>query len=259
MIVVFWRTTCLRKKHCYFMIMVLSCCDLLSILVNHTIITPMAMFFLIKNSKIFSPRLRIIFDVTTVFQAMSLLALLVMNLDRYLAISPSIISPNKHHKTETFVNFRDDAIYLYHFTYILYWWIVYSVDSKGNNIHVVIYASNVFINYKLLKISRKHQSFKFIYHDKNNLISLKQVSLCLMAFASLLFFTVLCLMLLVYNIILPVTRMSYMFSLWFKTIFSTSSFISFVLLCLYHVSSHWRNLVTNLLIHKQKQSVFKEL
>ena len=88
-----------------------------------------------------------------------------------------------------------------------------------------------FIDYKLLKISRKHQSFNSIYPDKKKAISLKLGSLCLMAFASLLFFTIICLILLVYNIILPVTRKWDMFSLWFKRIMTlNSSFNSMIIL-----------------------------
>ena len=34
-IVSFWRSVQLRKKLCYFMIMILSCCDLLVVLTSH--------------------------------------------------------------------------------------------------------------------------------------------------------------------------------------------------------------------------------
>ena len=36
-IVSFWRSVQLRKELCYFMIMVLSCCDLLTVLTNHSL------------------------------------------------------------------------------------------------------------------------------------------------------------------------------------------------------------------------------
>ena len=42
----FWRSVQLRKKLCYFMIMVLSCCDLLSVLTNNPLMTLITMSWL---------------------------------------------------------------------------------------------------------------------------------------------------------------------------------------------------------------------
>ena len=45
-IISFWRSVQLRKKLCYFMIMVLSCCDLLAVLTNNSSIAVIAMLHL---------------------------------------------------------------------------------------------------------------------------------------------------------------------------------------------------------------------
>ena len=39
----FWRSVQLRKKLCYFMIMLLSCCDLLTVLTNNPLIAFISM------------------------------------------------------------------------------------------------------------------------------------------------------------------------------------------------------------------------
>ena len=39
----FWRSVLLRKKLCYFMIMVLSCCDLLAVLTNNPLMALISM------------------------------------------------------------------------------------------------------------------------------------------------------------------------------------------------------------------------
>ena len=39
----FWRSVQLRKKLCYFMIMVLSCCDLLAVLTNNPLMALISM------------------------------------------------------------------------------------------------------------------------------------------------------------------------------------------------------------------------
>ena len=84
-IISFWRTVQLRKKLCYFMIMVLSCCDLLVVLTNHPLAAANAMLWL-TGKLVVHPREVIIFKrVSAIVLGFSLVALLVMNFDRYLA------------------------------------------------------------------------------------------------------------------------------------------------------------------------------
>ena len=81
----FWRSVQLRKKLCHFMIMILSCCDLLTVLKGHSLTALSAMLWLNGKFDVY-PRLLLIFlKLSNIFVASSLLALLVMNFDRYLA------------------------------------------------------------------------------------------------------------------------------------------------------------------------------
>ena len=84
-IISFLRSVQLRKKLCYFMIMVLSCCDLLVVLTYHPLLALFAMLRLTKMFDAYPSWALICTKLFNIFPALSLLALLVMNFDRYLA------------------------------------------------------------------------------------------------------------------------------------------------------------------------------
>ncbi len=84
-ILTFWRSVQLRKKLCYFMIMILSCCDLLVVLTSHPSAAVVAMLWLTGKLDAFAKWAVLLFRFTSVLQGFSLFALLVMNIDRYLA------------------------------------------------------------------------------------------------------------------------------------------------------------------------------
>ncbi len=83
----FWRSVQLRKKLCYFTIMVLSCCDLLVVLTNQPLLALSAMLWLTGKLDVYPRWMDISLELTNVFLGFSLAAFLVMNFDRYLAIS----------------------------------------------------------------------------------------------------------------------------------------------------------------------------
>ena len=84
-IVSFWRSVQLRKKLCYFTIMVLSCCDLLVVLTNHPYTAFVTILWLTEKIYKYPAWLLFPYYLLNVFAGFSLLALLVMNVDRYLA------------------------------------------------------------------------------------------------------------------------------------------------------------------------------
>jgi hypothetical protein len=83
----FWRSVQLRKKLCYFMIMVLSCCDLLTVLTNSPLEALIAILWLTGKLDGNARWLHISISSTKTFLGFSLFALLVTNFDRYLATS----------------------------------------------------------------------------------------------------------------------------------------------------------------------------
>ncbi len=84
-IVSFWRSTQLRKKLCYFMTMTLSCCDLLVVLTNPPLTALIAMLWLTGKLDVRQSWVDMYLEITNIFVGFSLLAVLVMNFDRYLA------------------------------------------------------------------------------------------------------------------------------------------------------------------------------
>jgi hypothetical protein len=84
----FCRSVQLRKKLCYFMIMVLSCCDLLAVLTNNPLMALItAMSWLTEKLDVNARWAHISLRSTHIFLVFSFFALLVMNFDRYLATS----------------------------------------------------------------------------------------------------------------------------------------------------------------------------
>jgi hypothetical protein len=83
----FWRSVQLRKKLCYFMIMVLSCSDLLAVLTNNSLMTLISMAWLTGKLDVNARWPHISLASTGIFFEFSFFALLVMNFDRYLATS----------------------------------------------------------------------------------------------------------------------------------------------------------------------------
>jgi hypothetical protein len=87
----FWRSIQLRKKLCYFMIMVFSCCDLLAVLTNNPLMALITMSWLTGKLDVNARWPHISLSSTSIFFVFSYFALLVMNFDRYLATSYPIV------------------------------------------------------------------------------------------------------------------------------------------------------------------------
>ena len=83
----FWRSVQLRKKLSYFMIMVLSCCDLLMVLTNTPLMALITMLWFTGKLDVNTRWAYIPISSTNTFLAFSLFALLVMSFERYLATS----------------------------------------------------------------------------------------------------------------------------------------------------------------------------
>ena len=82
-IVSFWKSSQLRKKLCHFMIMVLSCFDLVSVITNHSA----TLFYLIswlREDYVLLANSALYVDFITIFYGYSFFALLVMSVERYL-------------------------------------------------------------------------------------------------------------------------------------------------------------------------------
>ena len=85
-IVSFWRSSQLRKKLCHFMILVLSCFDMVAAVTNYPGILVYIISWLKEDYDLLQ-QMRIYLHFTSVFVVFSFVALLVMNVERYLGAS----------------------------------------------------------------------------------------------------------------------------------------------------------------------------
>ena len=180
----FWRSVQLRKKLCYFMIMVLSCCDFLTVLTNHPFAAVIAMLWLNGKLGIYERWMDVFGFLANFFLGCSLIALLVMNFDRYLATSHPLFhrtSVTKGRLLTLFVVINFGAVSLTLLTVLYDSLISFAVFLLM--CFVVLFPSMLFINYKLFIIARKSRRKKKISPETKQRFSLKNISSCLLVVA----------------------------------------------------------------------------
>ena len=191
----FWRSAQLRKKLCHFMTMVLSCCDLLVVLTTHPYGVLTAVLWLTGNLDVFPSWARIWSKLTNIFVGFSLLALLVMNFDRYLATYYPIF-----HRTSVT---KGKLLTLLAILIVVELTLsVMSVNdfliSRHTSIAIfiiILVPPMLFFNCKLFIIARKSRRNNRKSPEMKNTFSFKTISSCLLAVVC---FVVLCIPMLVY-------------------------------------------------------------
>ena len=179
----FWRSVQLRKKLCYFMIILLSCCDLLTVLTNSPLIIFISMSWFTGKLDGNATWAYISLGATNTFLCFSIFALLVMNFDRYLATSYPIL-----HRTSVTKGRLLTALAILIIIEITLK--VMSVNDFviSDQVHVIIICSLIIppmlsINYKLFLVIRKSRKNKRISPDMKKTFSLKNISSCLLVVA----------------------------------------------------------------------------
>ena len=184
-IVSFWRSAQLRKKLCYFTIMVLSFCDLLAVLTNHSFTALTAILWLTEKFSVYPGWLVMLFLLSCRFVRISVLALLVMNVDRYLATHYPIFHRTSVTKGKVLTLFIAAVT------------IETTIAAISTNNWVISYEVGVlifllfaifpmlFINYKLFTVARKSRN-NGISPEMKKSFSLKNISSCLLAVACLI-------------------------------------------------------------------------
>ena len=171
----FWRSVRLRRKLCYFTIMVLSCCDLLVVLFGHPLLVLTATLRMTGTLDLYNPPwLHMCSRLTTFLLGVSLFALLVMNFDRYLATSYPIF-----HRTSVttgrlltlfalLVSFNATLVMLSLSNRVI------SYTSFLTVSFLTFFLPMIFINYKLFAVV-------WAIRRNNRTLSVQNVSSCLMA------------------------------------------------------------------------------
>ena len=182
-ILTFWRSAQLRKKLCYFMIMVLSCCDLFTVLINHSCMAYFVMLWLTGNA-ISSSWVRIFSWFTSVFIIFSLLALLVMNFDRYLATYYPIF----HRTTVTkgkLLTVLAILMFIELLLLLMLLNLVISFQEYLLTFFIIVTPPMLFMNYRLFKISKESRGNGEDSDERNSrkMFLSKSISSCLLAVA----------------------------------------------------------------------------
>ena len=178
------RSVQLRKKLCYFMIMVLSCFDLLLVVTNHPFTAVVAMLRLTgKLHYVYPSSVDIYGKFSDTFIGFSLLALLVMNFDRYLATSYPIF-----HRTSVTKGKLLTLLAILNIMFVIPALIsvVYVLISYEFFLLIcccILFGPMLFINYKLFIIARKSRRNNRIQLEMKKSFALKNISSCLLAVA----------------------------------------------------------------------------
>ena len=179
----FWRSALLRKKTCHFMIMVLSCFDLLAVLTNHPLMALLAVLRLTGKLHVCPGWVDISVNQSNNFLGFSLLALLVMNFDRYLAASYPIF----HRATVTKAKLLTLLAILIAIQVTLGVICVNDfVLSYQNGLLIfliIVSLPMLFINCRLFIIARRRRRNNALSPEMKTTFSLKNLSSCLLAVA----------------------------------------------------------------------------
>ena len=181
-----WKSSQLKKKLCYFMLMVLSFFDLLAVITNHPVLAIYSVTWMNEKYEMLE-RLFPYVDSTDIFLGFSLLALVVMNLDRYLAMAYPIF-----HRT---------SVTRKRLLIVLTAFLLFEIILTGISVNNVIISDHVatmifafvvspplfLINGKLFLITRRVAKKNAVSPERmKNSVNMKNISSCLLAVACLI-------------------------------------------------------------------------
>ena len=179
-IISIWRSVQLRKKICYFMIMVLSCCDLLAVLTNNPLTALTSMSWLTERWDLSLKWLRISGRFASAFFMFSLLALFVMSFDRYLAASYPFFHRTSVTKKKLLTLLTILIIIELTLTVFSANDAIISYQTHMLILSILLTPPMLFINYKLFLVVQKNRGNNRISHKKKKMFSVSRISSCLL-------------------------------------------------------------------------------
>ena len=189
-IVSFWRSVQLRKKLCYFTIMILSCCDLLVVLTTHPFTAAVTMLWLTEKINTYPMWLAISHKSLPTFISISLIALMVMSVDRYLATHFPILHRTSVTKGKLLTLFTFVVIILIALSAISINDLVIPFEICLLLFLVIVIPPMLFINYKLFTVARKGRKNNGISPEIKKSFSLKNISSSLLVSACLILLSI---------------------------------------------------------------------
>ena len=233
-IISLWRSSQLRKKLCYFMILVLSCFDLAVVTITH----PFLILSTISWSmKILHKEIDIIWSCTSfLFAVFSMTSLLTLNIERFLALT----YPFFHQTTVT----KKRLVLFQAFWMIIILSLsplIYFYDLTIRNISITVFVLVllflfIYLNYKIFIIAKSKRKDDRVtpastatasghQERKKRKINLKNISTCCLAVAC---FFICCFPQIIYSSLHSTETLAYdqntqLFDLWSSTFVAMNS------------------------------------
>ena len=178
-IVSIWKSSKLGKELCHFMIMVLSCFDLVAVVTNHSGILLYLISWLREDYDLL-PTLKIYLDFVNVFLGFSFYTLLVVSIERYLGsyyplFHRTSVSRRRLLTPLSLLLVVNATLYAISTNDIIISRKLVLVISM-----VVVFLPLVYLNFKLFKISREVRRRKATSPEKRTTVNLKSISSCLL-------------------------------------------------------------------------------
>ena len=216
-IITILKSVQLRKKLCHFMIMLLSCCDLLTVMTTNAMLLFYLIIWFTENYDLLIS-FKHYWHLSTLPGSFSLLVLLVMCIERYLGA----YYPFFHRIS---VTRRRLLIFLLILVLLPTTLIVISTNhlafsySVAFAIFMVVFLPPfMFFNFKLLKMSRKMRRKNATTPETKMKITFKNVNTCLLVVGCLVFFTITVTFYVVFSLVQGKTNNTSLCSIWIGTI-----------------------------------------
>ena len=190
-IITILKTMQLRKKLCHFMIMVLSSCDLLTVVTCSLV---MLFDFIVRFSEnnVLYAKLTTYWDLLVLPSGLSMLTLMLICIERYFGVCYPIFHKTSVTRRKMLTLLAIFFILPTTITIICVNDLVISI-GVGLSIYMAIYVPPfIFFNYKLFKISRKMCRQNATSSEKRRKIILKHINTCLLVVGCLVLFSVPC-------------------------------------------------------------------
>ena len=172
-----WKSSQLRKKLCHFMIMVLSCFDLVAVVTIYPGILLFVITWLKEDYDLFVKIIQIYMNISGIFLVFSLLALLVMNVERYLGAYYPIfhhtsVTRRKLITLLTILSMPSAVMYIIsRYIFVKYPMLMYSIIFMA-----LFVPPFIFVNFKLFAIARKLHRQRAVSPGKGTTANLKNIS-----------------------------------------------------------------------------------
>ena len=187
-IVSFWISSQLRKKLCHFIIMVLSCFDLVAVATNNLGILVFLISWLREDYNLLP--FSIYLEAVAVFLGFSFHALFVMSIERYLGAYYPVLHRTSVTRRRLLIRLAILLSFQTILNVICVNDMIISMPLVLLVFLVAVFPPLVYLNFKLFKISSEMGRRKATLSEEKTALNLKSISACLLAVACLVVLSV---------------------------------------------------------------------